>query len=316
MARGRSSPRVDFDFYVAPDGHEYPFDDAGMRFLETFSGDGMAPIEYRTERGPFQDGETVVDWVLRPRVIQYLHRRGTGSRSDYWDARADLVNALRPNRQLTAGGREPGRLRKILANGDRRDIHVLIESGPQFQGRDPMKLDEFGFWEVLRFVAYDPLFFDPDEKSEVYALAVATHLVFPVTLVPGPDMVFGPSMVHDTANIAYGGTWQSLPVIEIVGPAQQPMVENLTTGELIWLQYDVPAGRTVTIDLAYGVKTVVDDLGTNLIGTVSDDSDLATWHLAPDPEAPLGVNQVLVHFAGASPASSVTISWYDRFIGI
>lgn len=316
----RSVPRVDFDYFIAPDGLVYSFDDAGGRFLESFTGEGMPPIEYRTDRGPFQDGETVIDWVLRPRVIQYVHRRGSDSRHGYWDARADLLNHLRPNRQLTIGAREPGRLRKVLATGQIRDIYVLVESGPVFQPRDPGVMDEFGFTETIRFIAYDPVFFDPEARTEVYALMAFEHLVFPVRLVDGDpldvDMLFSPSVVNDVVPITYLGTWLSLPTIEITGPAQNPIIRNLTTGEKIELTYNVPAGRVVTIDLSYGMKTVVDDLGNNLIGTVTLDSDLATFHLAPEPEAPGGVNQIGVFFAGASLASAVVLTWFERYIGV
>jgi len=312
----RGSPRIEFDYYIAPDGLVYSFDDAAGRWLESFTGDGLPPIEYRTERGPFQDGETVLDWVLRPRVIQYVHKRRQGSRSAYWDARADLLNHIRPNRQLVAGGRQPGVLRKILPTGATRDLYVLIEAGPRFEPREPERLDEFGISETLRFIAHDPVFFDPDEHSVTFAAVTFPHLVFPVTLVPGDDMVFAMGTVIDTANIAYVGTWASLPIIEITGPAQQPRIENLTTGELLWMSYMVPAGRVVTINLAYGLKTVEDDLGNNLVGTLTSDSDLATFHLAPDPEAPGGVNQIEAQFGAAGAGSQIRVRWMDRYIGI
>jgi hypothetical protein len=68
------------------------------------------------------------------------------------------------------------------------------------------------------------------------------------------------------------------------------------------------------IDLRYGAKTIVDQSGANQIAELSDDSDLATWRLLPNPDAPGGVNEI--HFevaADATDATALTIVYYDRY---
>ena len=82
------------------------------------------------------------------------------------------------------------------------------------------------------------------------------------------------------------------------------------------MTYTLAAGVTVTFDLRYGYKTVTDNLGNNLIGTLTTDSDLATWHLAPDPEAPGGVNSIAVSGFYGSADSSIQILYKTRYIGI
>lgn len=309
---------IEFDEYIAPDGLTYEFNDSQVRFLMSFSGFGIPPIEYRTQRGPFQDGETLIDFVLRPRVIQLLHRRGADSRDDYWDIREDLINHIRINRQTVAGNREQGVLRKRLSTGQVRDLNVLIESGPTFAPRNLNAWDERAFQEVLRFIAWDPTLFDPTGQSLVFTLTMADHLVFPVTIIDGAgeDMLFRAASVNETNTITYVGTWQTFPTIILTGPMQNPIIENQTTDETIELDYNLSADEIVTIDLAYGSKTVVNDLGTNLIGVVTAASDLATFHLAPDPEAPDGVNTIRVQFGGASGAANVALQWIVRYIGI
>ena len=117
-------------------------------------------------------------------------------------------------------------------------------------------------------------------------------------------------------NISYPGTWLALPTIVIAGRIDDPRIDNVTTGEKIELDLNIPNGRTVTIDLTEGVKTVTDDLGTNLIGAVSSDSDLATFHIAPDPEATGGINAMRLRGSNASGNTSVQIRYFVRYFGV
>jgi hypothetical protein len=82
------------------------------------------------------------------------------------------------------------------------------------------------------------------------------------------------------------------------------------------LDYAIPVGRTVTIDLKPGAKQVYDDLGTNLIGCVTTDSDLSTFHLAPAPEVAGGINQMHFLGSGLTADSQVTFQYFDRYLGL
>lgn len=316
---------IEFSHYITPDGNIYRFD-THDKFLMTFTGLGMPPIEYITQRGPFQHGETAIDYRLMPRVIQLTHRRNANCRNDYWNARSDLINFLRPNRQAF-GEFSPGQLRKILPDGSIRDIDVMIEQGPIFTPRDTSRWDEFGFMESLRFIAFDPTFYDPTQVTATWSLSTSDQLVFNTvggaldTLVfrldgVGDGLLFGTDIIDNDLTVNYTGTWLSLPTVEIDGPISGFIITNVTTGEFIRLNYVVPAGRTVTITLDYGNKTVEDDLGTNLIGTVSSDSDLSTFHIAPDPEATDGTNVFSVLGGGTDGNTEVRLLYYTRYIGI
>ncbi len=487
----------EFHQYISPDGKTYELHTASKhgRWVIQSQGWGMPEIEYITQRGTFQHGETVKDFFLRPRVIQLLINQSFCDRDGQWDGRAALLDAIRPNRQLTATGVTPGTLRRILSDGSRRDLKVFIEQGPSFDP-DPSGYREHSFKEVLRFIAHDPVVFDPtlqsyvdDFSSRSFELdlqvnsaddditvrykdgtgwevpGVADYLILGyngatnykigggmkfnnVTIPPGsiisaanlslkassshaedtvnaritggkelnpavfsniadyqsrrgtvvggadntkittaqvdwdaidhwiggawydsPDIttiiqeiinqtgwISGKNLVlfaddHDdrtthvnptiraaeyydhspagapklhieysTAgilNIPYTGTWLTYPKIIITGPLNDAVITNQETGDKLQLDYHIPSGRTVTIDLSYGVKTVVDDLGTNLIGVLSSDSDLATFHIAPDPEANEGVNHISVAGTGESAGTTqVEVQFYNRYIGI
>jgi hypothetical protein len=95
-----------------------------------------------------------------------------------------------------------------------------------------------------------------------------------------------------------------------------PIIENTSTGDKLQFVYDVPTGATLIVGLQYGNKYVVDGSGNNLIGTLSEDSDLATFHIAPDPEVAGGVNVISVTGIYATGATAVALTYYTRYIGI
>lgn len=314
---------IEFDEYITPDGLVYNFHNGVDMFLMSFEGHGMPPIDYITQQGPLQHGETVIDYRLQKRVLQYVIRKNGNCRWDYWDNRANLLNMLRPNRQ-TPTTIAPGHLRKRVGTMQRQ-IDVFIESGPIFAPRSTDDYDEFGITEALRFVASDPTFYDPTLVTMGWALTEQNHLVFPVTLIPysgypvdtGQDMIFGTNMIGEDSTVLYVGTWLSYPTITIVGPVAGPIIQNLTTGKKIQLLYSVSGGETVTISLPYGDKHVENQAGVNLTGTVSDDSDLAEFAIEPDPVTPGGLNTIRVIGGNAIIGTTIiSLDFLTRFIGI
>lgn len=303
------TPQTEFWTYTAPDGAVYNLTVPAKigRWVISDDGTGLPPIDYITQRGPSQHGATVTDFFLLPRVIQLLVRNQACDRNGYWTQRAALLNGLRPNRQLTPTGVQPGQLKFRYANGTQRAFDVFLTEGPRFEPRQPSRWDEWAFQEVLRFTAFNPVAYNPGGHATSFLIPL--QLVFPITF----PIVFGG--LNDTEIITYTGTWLEYPTITLTGPMDGPVITNLATGEVIALDYNIPAGVTVTITLTYGNKTVTDNLGNNLIGTVTPGSDLATWHLAPDPEAPGGVNPVNVSAGSVGAPADATITWYERYIG-
>ena len=316
--------QIEFDYYIPPDASigsdgvvaeadmdlVYSFHNNADRALMNFTGWGMPPVEYITQRGPYQHGVTLSNYRLQPRTVQYSYRKTGDCRDDYWDSRGGLINSLRMNRGAT-GCLERGRLRKILSDGTVRDLYVVIEQGPMFQPRGS-SWDEWAIYETLRFIAHDPVVFNPAQHTESWTITETSQLVFPITF----PIFFGTNIVNNTLNVTYEGTWLTYPVIVINGPLNGARIHNVSTDEVIEIGYDIPAGVTLTINLNYGVKTVTDAAGTSYIGTVSTSSDLATFHIAPDPEVAGGINQLVVEGSNADVNTAVVITWFDKYIGI
>lgn len=295
--------------YTAPDGTPYEFrvpSEYG-RWVLSNNGWGAPPVRHITQTGPQQHGATVRDYRLDPRVILLLIHQRYCARSEYWAGRANLLDVLRPNRQAVAGAIAPGTLTITRPDGVRRAVRVHIAQGPEFT-ESATEWDRHSFQEVLRFIAYDPIAFDPALKT-VTVSPLSAELTFPITF----PITFG---IDQTETINYLGTWQEYPTLVLTGPMEGFTVTNVTTGEFISVGKTLVAGETVTIALPYGAKTVTSSIDGNVIGTVSADSDLSDFHLAPDPEAPNGANVLRFAANGLNSASAIQVQYYDRYYGI
>lgn len=290
-----STGSAERDYYITGDGVTYLLHAPGRRVVISDTGSGMPEIEYITQRGPYQHGESLKDFFLRPRIVELHIRQNFCSRQEYWNGRAAILDLLRPNRNQ-------GVLRKVLPDGSMRDLTVTVQSGPKFEPRKTDSWDEWSLEEVLRFIAYNPVYFDPDQRSQVFGTtgALTFPLTFPITFAS-----FG-----NTVTVNYEGNWIEYPTLVITGPLTATEIKNETTGEVISFAYAIPAGRSVIVDLSYGSKRITLDDGTNLIGSVSTNSDLSTFHLEP------GDNVIRVLGSASDTSTSISVNWFNRYVGI
>lgn len=300
---------IELDELIDATGSSYNLNNGKTRSVLSESGGGMPPIEYLVSSGPLQDGATLRGFRLRPRTYIMLVRWQGCSRDEYWALRAKLLDRVRPNRQ-TVGSLAPFRLRKWFRDGSRRDLYVMVDQGPEFLPQQPNQWDQWAFTETIRFVAHDPTWYDAVVSTTSVVPTTTDNLVFPFTF----PFLFGSGVVSESSAVTYSGTWAAFPTITIDGPINGPQIANSTTGETLNLGYNIGAGETVTINLE--AKTITNNFGTNLIGYLSADSDLATWHLEPEPGAPAGVNTISFAGWGATGATMFTIAWNTRYVGI
>lgn len=331
--------QIEFDYYIPPDvvinddgtindyTNVYNFHNDYDRILMSFSGYGFPTMDHIVQQGPFQNGKTLIDYRLNPRTILFVHKRMGTCRCDYWSNRSELINILRPNRQLQDEF-SLGTLRKILPNGDVRDLKVITSRGPRFNPRET-EWAEFDFVESIQFTAYDPILTDPELQSAIWELGDLSNLIFYESVnwenklvFEGDDLFsggiwFGDSSIASTLSVEYNGTWESYPTIYITGPLSTPKIYNNTTGKSVKLEYIISSGETVTINLEYGQRTIMNNFGENLIGTATVDSDFAEFAIVPEPSAPGGVNdlQVVGDYAAAGE-TEIRVSWNTKYIGI
>lgn len=302
---------LEFDEYLSPDCETYRFNNRTDKFSLGRTGDGLPPVDYITERGPFQTGETPLHYIVNPRIITLQHIRHGVSRDDYWNIRADLLNRLRPNRQAQ-GSFQTGVLRKILGDGTYRDLNVFIQDGLVFRN-EVGQWDEWSVTEVIRFIAHDPIFYDPIEDVYEYSPGLtADALTFPITF----PIYFNQNEDVESFQIVYSGTWETFPRIYLFGSMKNPRIKNITTNRVIGLDYDIAAGSSIEIDLAYGSKTIVDGSGNSLFGYLTSDSDVVDFSIVPDPTASGGVNSIGLGADELDANARLVIRFFTRYIGI
>lgn len=296
-------------FYIRADGIRYPLHARPWRTVLSQEGFGTPPLEYVTDRAPFQHGDTIRSFYLGPRPVQVVVLHNFKSRADYRNGRDLFLQTVQPETPIGNNAYRMGKLLYYLANGQKRQLDVTLDSGPGFvQPEGGWR--EWSFTEAIRFTAHDPLWYDPNAVTTTFTFTAAENqLVFPVTF----PIIFSGTSSH--TDITYGGTWIEYPIITVYGPVTGFNIENLTTGDGITITGDIPAVYSVTIDL-HGLKTVVGSDGTNWLHRISSDSELSTFSLAPHPTAPGGVNQIRVSGSGTNLDSFVSLSWYKRYFGI
>ena len=134
------------------------------------------------------------------------------------------------------------------------------------------------------------------------------NVIYPVGQMPTP-------LPHPVSEVTIYPT--EIPTIQITGPLNIPVITNEATGEVIKLNYHVPSDAIVTISLACGNKTVIDDDDVSRIGLVDENvSDLATFHIEPAPGAAGGINTINVTGSGATDNTQIIISYNTCYIGI
>jgi hypothetical protein len=281
-------------------GTKYALDDGVYCWHHGDSGIGTPPMHRLEERGPLQHGVTDLGFRLDPRVIQLILGLEAGNQALLYAKRAALAGIFPPGASGSLVWEMGGLTRQI-------DGHLM-------EGMDFSSQDRVGLWQRTAVVikCADPTWYDPAGKALTFELGgggTGTPVPTPV-----PTSV-GASTINSNIPINYAGNWMSYPhLIRLIGPMTNPEINNLTTGETLPFTGTIAAGHYYDIDLRYGHKTVVDELGVNKVSTLAAGHDLATWHIAAHPEALGGVNVIEVVASAVNEQSAVQISWLDRYL--
>lgn len=262
---------------------------------------GMPPVARTFVSGPFQHGASQIHAKLQPRIVT-LSIEDAYSVNDSWDDRDTLLRMLNDiTNQIY--------LDVELPDGTTRRLDVRYHAGLTLPlEREPAER------YALQFIADDPLLYDPQAVLWAYAVASgAGNWAFDLGFPEG----FGQSAVDVIETKNYPGSWLTYPIITIVGPAADLLIENQTTGEkLDFSGHTIQADETVTIDLRYGYKTVESSTNDTDINDLTNDSDIATWHIAAHPEAPDGNNTIHISFTDGTNETQIRFQFYVKYLGI
>lgn len=290
--------------YIVRNGVAKQIDDAVEWLRGGDDGFGLPDIEPISESGPNQDGATDKGFRLKPRVINLALKGFPADRGDtYWAFRQDWLKTFRPTNVPT--------ILRVVSGSIVREILVKTVAGsklPRKQGQGIVIEDG------VQLLAHDPTWYDPAGVALSFS-AGAGGTGMPVPLIV--PMTVGSSSVNVSVPHTYVGTWRAYPLIRITGPVTNPIIQNTTTGKKLSLSGStISAGNWIEIDTAYDKKTVVDQAGANQIALLTSDSDLASWAIESDPEAPDGINNIVVTGSAANAATKIDITYLTRYIGI
>lgn len=314
--RNWRTKQVEIIEYITPDGVHYRLTDPPRRSVLFYEGDGIPEASFDTRVGPFQHGESVSGYRLKPRSIDMVVRMNGCSREEYITRRRQMTDMFRHSR-TDDNDPEPGILRRYLADGSVRDIAAYISKPPIYTF--PKSWDHFSVNETLQFYAANPIAFDPTSEvvvvSDFQGTPVSYYtLQFPITF-PITFNTLTYTTITKTQVITYEGDWEEYPTITVTGPGNQLSIVHVETGDKIALlpSYVLAVGEVVTIDLTYGDKTITSNINGSIIGYLTDDSNLARFRLLPHPKVTNGVNTFEISMIIGTPQSSVTFTYKNRY---
>jgi hypothetical protein len=267
-------------------------------------GFGMAPLHRITQRGPLQQGDSDVDFRLDPRVLQLPFIFTANTMAEHYAIRDKVLAIFSPSNVI-------GTLTITRPDGTQRAIATKILGGLSL---DVDSKSGYGVKTIVQMRADDPTWYNPTQTT----IAGTSAIVGTPTPIPRLyPVTYGASgTINVNTSVTYSGTWNAYPNIVAVGPLNSLIIQNTSTGDIITLTANIAAGTTYIFDLRYGFKTVVDQLGANVLANISATSNLATFNLAPMPQVIGGINTISITATGGTSASSVTLTYNDRFIGV
>ena len=237
------------------------------------------------EQSPTQHGALDRGFLLQPRVMAFKLLVRATTPTEFYARRKTVIDVLRPSVTNV-----PGQLRVTLPDATVWKINVFLTDPPVFTRKDSL-------CEEVEFALTAP---DPVWTQNV-SVAYLT---------------FAQADIGTSKILTYTGGWITFPYpFSIKGSLTHPIINNLTSGKKIDLNYVVPSNTTVLIDLRYGYKTIKQG-STNLLQYLSSDSDLEDFYWLPDPDATGGANTIQVLGSATSANTTVKLGWTPTRIGL
>lgn len=273
-------------------------------YLTGEEGTGASPSRRQETRGAQQHGSTDRGFFLRARFFGLTFSAQGANYPGYKSVRGQFNRLFKPTRAMS--------LLWTYTDGDLRQIDCVPINSPDFPSN---RRSGYADNIPIEFKAAQPWFYDPGQQQITFALGGGSGAFDIPLAIPWS---IGASALSQTKTIAYGGTWRSNPVITIVGPATDAVLENLTTDEkLDFTGVTINAGDQYVIDTRYGFKTVTDLAGNNKLSDLTGDSDLGSFHIEePDGNTLTKDNDLQFTATAVTAATEVFVRYYVNFTGI
>lgn len=291
-------------YYSDHAGNQYAIVDWASRRLRRngLRGFGMIRAEVAGKRRPYRDGLYYMGPPYTPgremQIALDVHKESWGA------FQADLrtmLNRYSPYRSTGTNAMGTLTLRD-RSNGVQRAIDCWL-----IEVMDPERRNPPSGVVTLTFYAPWPFFRDPIQRREVFGLAGQGGVAFPIEFTE-TGVVFSASDVDMTVVADCRGDVPTRPVIRVNGPGDDPVVENVTTGQKTELDLSLETGDYVDINMDDSTIVMHDaseNATINAISTRSEESRF--WEMIP------GGNELHVEMTNVT-TGSIVVSWYDLFL--
>ncbi len=105
--------------------------------------------------------------------------------------------------------------------------------------------------------------------------------------------------------VTNSGTAPAYPTLTLTGPLTNPYIANSTAGKYMQLNYTIPSGQTVVIDM-YN-KTITLNGSSSLLSTKATGSDW--WSIVP------GANTITLTTGASGDTGNVVVAFYNAYLG-
>ncbi|WP_368657626.1 phage tail domain-containing protein [Metabacillus halosaccharovorans] len=284
---------MDRMYWIDSNGTEYELNDVDFRVLDGMNGRFMPPISFIEEEVPFQHGTKLRQVKVNARDVDIPLYIETNSPLEL---RKTIRNTLKMFNPLKGDGK----LRSIAPDGSQRELYCRYSTG--LEGNEDN--DSKGtYWQkvILVFRAFDPYWYDTITRVETFTTGK------PATFFPFFPLRLSSSSVFADATIDNTGDVETYPEWIIQGPGENIVIRNQTTRDAIFLATFLQEGESIIIDTHPKRKTVKKGDGSNLFAAQTEESSL--WPLQE------GINNIRIEMGNATSASSVQISYRNRYWG-
>lgn len=208
--------------------------------LVSVTGLGEVEADIQMQKAPYQDGSTLTDTTLEPRYIDIEIKIVGEDNLDTETKRRKVTSIFNPRLK-------EGTLRYISDSGI-REIKAVAASLPHFpDGTENRKATSQK--ALIQLIAPDPHWKDiiaENYKLEDFVSNFRFSFHFPVRFATRGDS----KLLINKGDVP-------TPIrVEFRGPVTNPRITNLTTGEFIKVNREIPIGFKLILDTSFGNKRV------------------------------------------------------------
>lgn len=261
--------------------------------LESVEGRGGVEANIQMQSAPYQDGATYIDSNLETRALTLHVNMKANSRDELNSLRQTVSSIFNP---------KLGKGTLIYSNGDtERKIEVVVDGSPAFPVGDAK-----GKWfqrTAINLIAPDPYWMDlfaENYKLEDFVGNFRFSFHFPVRFATRGD----------SKLLVNKGDVPTPIKVEFRGPVTNPKITNLSTGEFIKVNREIPAGYKLILDTSFGNKRVEIVGPDGIVSNAFHYIDLASTFFNLD----VGENRFSFITDGGSP--EVYVEYKHRYLSV